>query len=99
WPSNQRRAMSANAIYDAVRRRTKSKFGFGVNLHRFRHGLGSLWSIWDPVNVRGVKDLLGHASFDTTEAHYIMSQSRLAGRSLAQALDAKCAKFSNDDTA
>jgi hypothetical protein len=53
WPSNQRRAMSASAIYDAVRRRTKSKFGFGVNLHRFRHASGSLWSVWDPVNVRG----------------------------------------------
>jgi integrase len=100
WPSNQRRAMSASAIYDAVKRRTKSKFGFGVNLHRFRHGSGSLWSIWDPVNVRGVKDLLGHASFDTTtEAHYIMSQSRLAGRALARAVDAKCSKFGNDDTA
>jgi hypothetical protein len=46
-----------------------------------------------------VKDLLGHGSFaKTTEAHYIMGQSRLAGRALAQAIDAKCAKFGNDDT-
>jgi hypothetical protein len=37
----------------------------------------------DPANVRGVKDLLGHASFDTTEGHYIMAQSRIAGRALA----------------
>jgi site-specific recombinase XerD len=40
------------------------------------------------VNVRGVKDLLGHASFATTEKYYIMSQSRLAGRVLARAVDA-----------
>jgi hypothetical protein len=35
--------------------------------------------------VLGVKDLLGHASFDTTE-FYIMAQSRLAGRALARAI-------------
>src|SRR5216684_5726923 len=47
----------------AVRRRTKKGFGFGVNLHRFRHAAASLWSIRDPANVRGAKDLLGQASF------------------------------------
>ena len=46
----------------------------------------TLWSIHDPANVRGVKDLLGHASFDTTEEYYIMGQSRLAGRALARAI-------------
>ena len=30
WPSNKRRPMSDSAIYDAVRRRTKKAFGFGV---------------------------------------------------------------------
>jgi len=38
------------------------------------------------VNVRGVKDLLGHATFDTTGKHYIGAQSRLAGRALAKVL-------------
>ena len=43
----------------------------------------------DPVNVRGVKDLFGHASFGgMTEKHYIMGQSRFAGRALARAVDA-----------
>ena len=80
--------MSDSAIYDAVRRRTKKAFGFGVNLHRFRHAAGCFWSIQDPVNVRGVKDLMGHASYDkTTEKHYVMGQSRLAGRALAEAID------------
>jgi site-specific recombinase XerD len=89
WASNKRRPMSHSAIYDAVRRHTKRAFGFAVNLHRFRHAAGSFWSIQDPVNVRGVKDLMGHASFEkTTEKHYVMGQSRLAGRALAKALDA-----------
>ena len=88
WPSNKSRPMCANAIYLAVRKRTKKAFGFGVNLHRFRHAAASLWSSQDPVNIRGVKDVLGHASFGTTEKHYIMAQSRLAGRALAHAIDA-----------
>jgi integrase len=88
WPSNKGGAMSANAIYDAVCKRTKKAFGFSVHPHRFRHAAGTLWSIEDPANVRGVKDLLGHASYEkTTEAHYIMGKSRLAGRSLAQAIE------------
>lgn len=88
WASNKRRPMSAIAIYAAVRRHSKKAFGFGVTLHRFRHAAASFWSIRHPVNVRGAKDLLGQASFGITEKHYIMGQSRLAGRALARAVEA-----------
>ncbi len=87
WASNKAQAMDDGAIYDMVRRRTREAFGFAINLHRFRSAAGTLWSIQDPVNVRGVKDLLGHASFDMTEKHYIMSKSRIAGRALADAVN------------
>jgi integrase len=87
WASNKGCPMSGDAIYAAVFNRTKKALGFGVNLHRFRHAAASLWSIQDPVNVRGVKDLLGQDSFNTTETHYIMSQSRIVGHKLAFALD------------
>jgi integrase/recombinase XerD len=88
WASNKQRPMSAVAICAAVRRRTKKAFGFTVHLHRFRHAAATFWSIHDPENVRGVKDLLGHASFGMTERHYVMAQSRLAGRALARVVDA-----------
>lgn len=78
--------MSAGAVYDAVRRRTTEALGFPVNLHYFRRAAGNLWSIADPANVQGVKDLLGQTSFGTTEKHYIGAQSRLAGRGLANML-------------
>jgi integrase/recombinase XerD len=87
WSSNKAGPMTGNAIYDAVYKRTKEAFGFGVNLHRFRHASGTLWSIEDPANVRGVKDFLGHTSFEMTEGHYLMSQSRIAGRNLEAAVD------------
>ena len=86
WPSAKGHPMGGGAIYDAVRRRTKEELGFPVNLHRFRSAAGNFWSISDPANVRGVKDLLGHAGFGTTERHYIGAQSRLAGRELANVL-------------
>ena len=54
-----------------------------VNLHRFRRAAGTFWALEDPVNVRGVKDLLGHSSFTTTDAHYITKQSRVAGLKLS----------------
>ncbi len=84
WPSNKRHMMDDGTIYDTVRSRTKAAFGFPINLHRFRSSAATFWSIHDPANVRGVKDLLGHASFNPTEKHYIMAQSRLAGRALAR---------------
>jgi integrase len=87
WPSNKGAPMDDGTIYDTVRRRTAAAFGFPVNLHRFRSAAGTLWSIHDPVNVRGVKDLLDHASFDPTEKYYIMSRSRIAGHALRQAVD------------
>jgi integrase/recombinase XerD len=86
WPSHHSIPMRPDSINVAVQKRTKKGFGFGVNLHRFRHAAATFWSVRDPVNVRGAKDLLGHASFATTEKHYIMAQSRLAGRALAQAI-------------
>lgn len=86
WPSARGIPMGGGAIYDAVRRRTTESLGFPVNLHRFRSAAGNLWSIADPANVRGVKDLLGQTSFGTTEKHYIGAQSRLAGRALAEVL-------------
>jgi integrase len=86
WASS-RGPMHDRGIYAAVRQCTREALGFPVNLHRFRHAAATFWSIRDPANVRGVKDLLGHASFAPEEKHYIMGQSRLAGRALARAVD------------
>jgi integrase/recombinase XerD len=86
WPSNLGSPMDGGGIYEAVRRRACKEFGFAINLHRFRHAAATFWSSRDPKNVRGARDLLGQASFGTTEKHYIMAQSRLAGRALARAI-------------
>ena len=88
WASNRGRPLSSDALYAAVCKRSEKALGIRVNPHRFRHAAATLLSIHDPANVRCAKDLLGHASFDTTEAHYIMAQSRMAGRVVARIVDA-----------
>jgi integrase len=85
WVSNKGQPMDGGTIYDMVRRRTRKAFGFGVSLHRFWHAVLTFWSNHDPKNIRGGKDLLGHRSFGTTEKFYVMTQSRVAGRVLADA--------------
>jgi integrase/recombinase XerD len=87
WASSRGRPMGGGVINNAVRRRTRKALGFPVNLQCFRRAAPTLWSVRDPANVRGSKDLLGHASFATTEKYYVMSQSRLAGRALGRAID------------
>jgi integrase len=89
WASRQSRPIADTSINAIVGRRTREALGFPVNPHRFRNAAATLWSIRDPANVRGAKDLLGHASFSTTEKHYIMAQSRVAGRALARAIEGK----------
>ena len=89
WASKDGGPMLDKTIYAKIRRCTREALGFPVNPHRFRRAAATLWSSRDPANVRGVKDLLGHASFGTTEKHYVMAQSRVAGRTLARAVEAK----------
>jgi integrase len=81
--------MDDATICEVVRRRTREALGFPVNLHRFRRAAATLWSCRDPVNVRGAKDLLGHATFGPTEKYYVMAQSRIAARALARAIEGK----------
>jgi integrase len=89
WASSRGQPMHGRGLYSVIRRRTREVLGFPVNPHRFRRAAATFWSSRDPVNVRGAKDLLGHATFSTTEKHYIMAQSRIAGHALARAIEGK----------
>jgi integrase len=88
WPSLGGRPMSGSLIAQSICRRTLTAFGFAVSPHRFRDAAATTWSIHNPKNVRGAKDLLGHKSFEMTEKHYIMAHSRMAGQEYAQTLAA-----------
>ncbi len=87
WASRQGHPMAANTILQSITLRTTERFGHSVSPHRFRSAAASFWSIADPENVRGAKDLLGHATFATTEKHYVQAQARVAGRAFATMID------------
>jgi integrase len=89
WLSLRKRGrpLTGSQIYQSIVLRTSAAFGFAVNPHRFRHAAATFWGERDPANVRGSKDLLGHASFQMTEEHYNMAKSRIAGRKLAQVIN------------
>jgi integrase len=86
WASMAGRPMAAGTILQNVSAHTHEAFGFAVSLHGFRRAAATFWSERDPINVRGAKDVLGHASFRMTETHYIKARSRSAGRALANTL-------------
>jgi integrase/recombinase XerD len=82
WPSSRGRPMSDRVIYGAVRRRTRKALGVPVTLQRFRSAAATLWSSRDPANVRGAKDILGHASL---VIHWLgVRVLRAGGRSLCR---------------
>jgi integrase len=86
WAAKFGDHLHGGTILQAITARTTQAFGFSVSPHRFRHAAATFLSERDPVNVRVAKDLLGHTSFTMTEKHYIMSQSRIAGRKYAAIL-------------
>jgi integrase len=82
WASPQRRPMTDSALYDAVAKRTACWFGRAINLHAFRKAAGSLHAAQTGRQIHLVRDLLGHARLDTSHAHYVEAQSRVAAARL-----------------
>jgi integrase/recombinase XerD len=59
---------------------TRAAFGQPVNPHLFRDVAATTVSLEDPAHVRMAAQLLGHATFATTERYYRMSRSVEAAR-------------------
>ena len=87
WASRHGHPMAANTILQSITRRTVERFGHAVSPHRFRGAAATFWSIADPENVRGAKDLLGHTTFAMTEKYYMQAQSRSAELAFAAMID------------
>lgn len=62
--------------------RTHQAFGRPMLPHSFRHATATGLALDHPDRPRDAAALLGHASFQTTERHYILSQRHLALQTL-----------------
>lgn len=78
WLAQGGTPLSAGALYKAVNRHTRRRFGRAVTAHLFRDSVASTVANDDPYHVRYAGQLLGHASLRTTERNYIAADSTTA---------------------
>ena len=81
WLSSRGR-LSANRIYDIVRREIKREFGKSMGLHDLRRAGATFLAMTEPTQVGLIPGLLQHASPEVGEKHYNLARSVDAGRRL-----------------
>jgi integrase len=86
WAGLKGRAITGQAIYDAITQRTRAAFGRAINPHLFRDCAATTIAIKAPDQIGVARDLLGHASLVTTEQYYNQARSIDASRLLARVL-------------
>jgi integrase len=79
WCSRKGNALTPDGIYQVIVKRTAEAFGKPVHPHLFRDIAATAIATDRPDQVHLARDLLGHASPETTERHYLHAQSVKAG--------------------
>lgn len=98
WPYGGR-PMTDKMIRRYVCQHTEAYLGEAISPHGFRRAAATSAVIDDPLNVRSIKDLLGHRTFTMTEQHYIVARSRQAGRLMERLVAEKTANKLDAKTA
>jgi integrase len=88
WPSTKGGPLAGEAIYDIICRRTLEAFGFSIHPHLFRDIAATALAREAPDSILLARDLLTHASIDTTSRHYTQSSTLEAARVHGVTLDA-----------
>ena len=88
WAGRKGRGLGGAAVYGAVAARTRAAFGRAVGPHLFRDCAATTIATARPGQVGVARDLLGHASLATTNAHYNQARSIEASRLHAEVLAA-----------
>jgi hypothetical protein len=87
WISWEGTAMSAQAIYSCLSRRTQELLGTRINPHLFRDCAASSLALESPEFALAAAPLLGHSNFATTQRHYVQARQIDAGRKLNDVLN------------
>ena len=87
WLSAHGSPITEMTFYDRIRQLTAAAFGAAVNPHLFRDAAATSLAIQDPAQVRIAAQILGHASFATTERYYNLARSLDAGQAWLATLD------------
>lgn len=87
WISADGSPMTGPAVYQQICRHTKKHLGHSVNPHLFRDCVASAIALADPAARTAAMNVLGHASFETTEHHYTHGQQQAAVRAYHARID------------
>jgi hypothetical protein len=80
WVSRCGTALTSGALWKLIERHTQAAFGQALTPHLFRDCAATSLGDQNPDEVRLAAQLLGHASFQTTERHYIAAHQGRAAR-------------------
>jgi site-specific recombinase XerD len=81
WITQYGTGFTAAAQTKALDKHTTARFGHHVNAHLFRDCAATSVATEDPEHARISAQILGHASFKTTERHYIVANANIATQS------------------
>ncbi len=87
WLSAKGGALTGEAIYDRVCRRTATAFGTAIHPHLFRDIAATTIAREAPASLAVARDLLTHASLETTLRHYTQAATIEATHKFASAVD------------
>lgn len=87
WPSLHNRPMNESGIYTAIAKATRSRFGYKVTPHMFRDSAATFISEMVPQRAHLAAGVLQHASFKTTQTHYIRGQQHNSARRYRSLID------------
>ncbi|MCF1709455.1 site-specific integrase [Tabrizicola sp. J26] len=78
WVNRDGDALDASAIREQIKRRTKSAFGRHVWPHLFRKASATGLVDDAPDSISLAAEVLGHATIQTTERHYVLARGSMA---------------------
>jgi integrase/recombinase XerD len=86
WVSQRGTPLTADAIYQIVRRHTREAFGTPMGLHDFRRAAGTFLALHAPEMIGILPGVLQHSGPDTSDRHYKFAGSITASRRYRDAL-------------
>jgi site-specific recombinase XerD len=85
WISQRGKALTADAIYQVVRRLTRQSFSEPMSMHDFRRAAATSLAIEAPDQIGLATGLLQHTRADTTGRHYNLAGTAQGSRRFKQA--------------
>jgi integrase/recombinase XerD len=86
WVDRWGQPMTEGPIREQIKKRTRRAFGRHVWPHLFRHCAVTGLVDMAPEQIAIAPDLLGHASLQTTQKHYVLARGTRANQAVQQSL-------------